>query len=615
MEKYQSKLLFACSLILMLNAGIQALQSQSIRQIKSSTEYQWGIGANEDYKKADQLALDDLISKISIVFVKSENEYNFEERQGDVNDYYTSIVKTYTQTTLPQTLQIVEEKKGITTVMRYLAKEEIPKLFKLREKKIKDFTALALKAEKEFRIGDALRYSYWAYALLLSHPDHSTIEMEFEDQGKMLLEAALNEHINSIFSNLDISVSDLQLYSEEDKKNILLDISYLGQPVENLDFSYFTGQGYSNITSAKDGMGLIELFDAASHSLESIDLRIEYEYKNKSYDKELTEVLNTIQVPFFKKSKHRIHIKNTDKINMQPPPEYKSSDIVSETMNTKPFDASRYKSIVLKVIADIQNKSGEKEGAYFTEDGKEMYQKLLQYGRVTILPFDTLKVIKLENEVIVRSVPMAFSFENNNRRFIENVVFTFNKDIKIDALSFALSDIGLNDILKRSERFGTVEDKYQLIRFMEYYKTAYSLERLDYIKSIFAENALIIVGKVLHVAEPIDGMYKRLGNTKVEYIRLSKEEYMGRLANAFNSNEYINICFEENKVKKVNGDDKIYGIQIAQHYFSTNYSDFGYLFLMIDLNDSLNPKIYVRTWQPAKNEDGSVFGLGDFYFN
>jgi hypothetical protein len=33
---------------------------------------------------------------------------------------------------------------------------------------------------------------------------------------------------------------------------------------------------------------------------------------------------------------------------------------------------------------------------------------------------------------------------------------------------------------------------------------------------------------------------------------------------------------------------------------------------MIDLNDSINPKIYVRTWQPEKNEDGSIFGLSDF---
>ena len=601
-------------LFLIFSICLNPTQGQSIKQIKSSSDYQWGIGVNEDYKKADQLALDDLISKISSVFVQSENEYNFSENQDEIKDYYTSIVKTYTQTTLPKTLQLVEEKKGITTVLRYLPKGEIPKLFKQREKKIKDFAKLATNAKNEFRIGDALRYNYWAYALLLSHPEHSTIEMEYEDGESILLEAALHDQLNTLFDQLDITVSKLQMYNEKNKKIVLFDLSYQGKPVENLDFSYFTGQGYSNITSAKNGIGMIELYDAASHSMESIDIRIEYEYQNKSYDKELTKVLNTVQIPFFKKSKHRISIKTKNQVKMKSPLEFKNRDVFSETMNKKPFNASRYKSTVLKVVSQTQKGESEEVLKHFTDDGKEMYQKLLTYGKVSVLPFDTLKVIKLDSEVIVRSVPMSFSFDNNNRKFIENVVFTFNDENKIDAISFALSDIGLNDILKNGDRFGTVENKYQLIKFMEYYKTAYSLERLDYIESIFAENALIIVGKVLQVAEPIDGMYNRLGNNKVEYIRLSKEEYMERLQNAFNSKEFINISFEENRVKKVNGSDKIYGIQIAQHYYSTNYCDFGYLFLMIDLNDSLNPKIYVRTWQPKRNEDGSIYGLGDFYY-
>ena len=589
--------------------------SQSIRQIKSSSEYQWGIGKDEDYKKADQLAFEDLISKISGVFVQSENEYSLKETDGDINEYFNSIVRTYSRTTLPQTMQLVEEKKGKTTVLRYLPKADIPKIFEQRENKIRDFTTLAIHAEKEFRIGDALRYYYWAYTLLLSHPQQNEIEMEFEGMGELLLNAALYDKINSVFSNLDIKVSDFEMFDETDKKNILLDITYNNVPVENLDYSYFTGQGFSNLTSAKDGLGLIELYNEASSSLDQIDMRIEYEYKNKSFDKELTEVLSTVQVPFFKKSKYRLQLRKKEEKKQHKPETFKAKDVVYEPVAKETFDASKYKKDVGKIISTIQKQEYDKISDYFTPDGVEMYNALLKYGKVKILPFDTLKVVKMKNEVIVRSVPMSFYFPNNNREFIENVVFTFNEEKKVDAVSFALSDVALNDILLRSKRFGTIEDKYQLIKFMEYYKTAYSLERLEYIESIFAENALIIVGKVLRVAEPIDGMYNKLGSNNVEYVKLSKQEYMERLEKAFMSKEFINIEFEDNKIKKVNGDEKIYGIQIAQHYYSSNYSDFGYLFLMIDLNDSINPKIYVRTWQPEKNEDGSVFGLGDFYFN
>ncbi|MDD3568459.1 MAG: hypothetical protein PHT92_08690, partial [Bacteroidales bacterium] len=94
----------------------------------------------------------------------------------------------------------------------------------------------------------------------------------------------------------------------------------------------------------------------------------------------------------------------------------------------------------------------------------------------------------------------------------------------------------------------------------------------------------------------------------------SKKEYLERLKSIFRRNEFINIHFEDNEVRKTQRDDKIYGIQIAQHYHSSTYADKGYLFLMIDLNDTLQPKIYVRSWQPQKNPDGSIYGLEDFRF-
>jgi hypothetical protein len=271
---------------------------------------------------------------------------------------------------------------------------------------------------------------------------------------------------------------------------------------------------------------------------------------------------------------------------------------------------------VVKVVEAIQSGDGQSVRPYFTDEGWQMYNALIANGNVKVLPFvDTLDLIRLDDKTVVRSVPMRFSFQNNSRNFIEQVVFTFDENRKINALSFAISDKAVSDIVSRSDRFGSVADKYQLIGFLEHYKTAYCLKRLDHIESIFADNALIIVGHVLRPAETIDGMYAMAGRKQLEYIELSKSEYIDRLRRVFNSNEFVNIHFEENIVKKVNGDSKIYGIQIKQDYFSATYADKGYLFLMIDLNDSLNPKIYVRTWQPERNADGSIFGLDDFFVN
>ncbi|HNS30407.1 MAG TPA: hypothetical protein PKL52_07735, partial [Tenuifilaceae bacterium] len=101
-------------------------------------------------------------------------------------------------------------------------------------------------------------------------------------------------------------------------------------------------------------------------------------------------------------------------------------------------------------------------------------------------------------------------------------------------------------------------------------------------------------------------------NEIVRYNRYTKEQYIQNLRHSFASKEYINIRFEDNIIRKSGRGDEVYGIQIKQDYFSPNYGDTGYLFLMVDLNDADQPVIHVRTWQPEKNEDGSIYGLGDF---
>jgi hypothetical protein len=195
---------------------------------------------------------------------------------------------------------------------------------------------------------------------------------------------------------------------------------------------------------------------------------------------------------------------------------------------------------------------------------------------------------------------------------VENVVFTFDDTQKISSLAFALSDVAISDIINKPTGFGTIGEKYFLIKFMENYKTAYALKRLDYIESIFADDALIIVGHVVERLRDVENPW--LNNDIVRYNTYTKQQYLANLAGNFRRNEFINIRFEDNEVRKTERDNKVYGIQIAQHYYSSTYADKGYLFLMIDLNDTLNPKIYVRTWQPEKNPDGSIFGLEHFRF-
>jgi hypothetical protein len=428
--------------------------------------------------------------------------------------------------------------------------------------------------------------------------------------------SALPALINNVFTYLDFEVKNTEWRPTEKYKAFYLQITYNGKPVDNLDFTFWTGRGYSNPVSVRSGLGLTEFYDVVADQPDKIKLAVEYAYENKSsYDLEVNAVFQNMRLPYFDRSEFAVSLA---KQNFEAEPQImkiETQKIDFEILNK--VDQSRnLRKSVIKVVRAIEDKNYGSVKDQFTDKGWLVYNTLIANGNVKILPFvDTLKVIQMDGAAIVRAVPMRFSFKNNSRDFIEQVVFTFDQYQKIDAISFAISDKAIEDIVSRSHRFGTVEDKYQLIDFLEHYKTAYCLKRLDYIESIFADNALIIVGNVVRRAEPIDGMYAMAGREQVEFIELSKTEYLERLSRVFSSNEFVNIHFEENIVQKVNGDSKLYGIQIKQDYYSATYADKGYLFLMIDLNDSLNPKIYVRTWQPERNPDGSIFGLNDFFVN
>jgi hypothetical protein len=151
------------------------------------------------------------------------------------------------------------------------------------------------------------------------------------------------------------------------------------------------------------------------------------------------------------------------------------------------------------------------------------------------------------------------------------------------------------------------------VSFLESYKTAYALRRLDYLDKIFSNDALIITGSVVSSAGYGELQPKQLQHVK--YTRQTKSQYLKNLQRTMMSNEYINIHFAENTVKKSTGKE-IYGIQIKQDYFSSSYGDTGYLFLLLDLEKPQQPVVKVRAWQPDLDptiQDGRL-SMADFIF-
>ena len=586
-----------------------SLNAQDIDLIKGDHDnYIWGEGVGSSVKAADQAALAEIIGQISTQ-VENTSIHTTSELNSEIKKTWSDVVKTYSNATLTNTRKIVINKEPDAKVFRYIKRSEVAKIFESRKNKIIELAKYGELALKNLQIADALRNFYWSQTLLRTHPDASNIKMTGMMGNELLLITWLPMQITDIFANIHVRVD--QIETKDNYTNYILDIRYNGQSVRNFDYCYWVGQDWSSIVSAKDGLGVVEL--PQSKTTASIRLKCEYAFDNEAViDMELRDVMQKLPEVPYKSCYINLEAKVTEKTIPNPP------SIKTEIVEQKPASSlglvaaltniTDKEAIMKKVIWAISTKNYLKAQSYFTLTGFSIFQSLLEYGNARIIKAVELKYYQFGDMVICRSIPMSFSFKTNNRTFVEDVVFYFDKSNRIDYLTFGLSKTTTDDIASNKDWSEGV--RMQLINFLENYKTAYALKRLDYIEKIFSDDALIITGRLTQVVNTHDIRY--LNNKIVKYNKLSKIQYLKNLRYSFGANEYINLRFADNIVKQSGKTNEVYGIQIKQDYFSTHYGDSGYLFLLIDFTDSIAPQIHVRTWQPEKNADGSIYGLPHF---
>ncbi|MDD3049618.1 MAG: hypothetical protein PHR06_00565 [Candidatus Cloacimonetes bacterium] len=613
MFKRYLTLLILISIAVSINAQMAA---NRIKQLKNSENIVYGEATASTFREADNQALRNLVSQISVT-VEHQFEDIITESQGNVREYSQSVLHTYCNTTLNNARSIVDEESYAPQiyVIRYLEVEDLNELFSARKNKILTLVREGIQAENELRIADALRNYYWAFRLLRTHPDNQKITFNFDSRNELVLYPALYNRILRVFSLLKIDLKKIEVNKEENFKEYYLDIAYGNdsKPVQNLTFRYHDGYGYSKPQNIRDGLGYTELHAEAARSLNRLRVTVEYEFINHITDKEIRQVMEDIPPYYFMENNYQIALDNCPEQEAPLTHEIKSNtvsdDISAEEMNN-------YLDIIKKIIKAIEIKDYNSVEKYFTVNGWETFTGIVKYGNAVVLCEEmNLTFARLQDEVIARDILMKFSFDTNKEEFTEKVVFTF-RDKKVESLSFALSDAAVNDIMNRPEQYASLAEKLQIIQFMETYKSAYCLKRLDFIQSIFSDDALIIIGQIMEKDPEVDveGLISRISADNVRYFRKTKTEYVEHLSKVFQSQEVINIRFEDNILQSVQQGGRIFGIQIAQYYYSTNYADKGYLFLMFDLTDSQKPRILVRSWQPEKNADGSIIGLTDFEF-
>ena len=215
----------------------------------------------------------------------------------------------------------------------------------------------------------------------------------------------------------------------------------------------------------------------------------------------------------------------------------------------------------------------------------------------------------------VRGIPVFMSDKRateGDRK--QELVLEFEPTGVMYSSRLAMETERYNEILSYAQDVQDTYRRKKLIHLLEQFRTAYNMKNLEFIENIFDENALIIIGRRIETKKSTQSAaVNEERQADFELVKKSKTEYIDHLRDkVFKQASFINLEFENIFIYQHPQYADVYGVNLFQKWRSDTYSDDGYLFLMIDYENELEPKIYVRAWQPEPFNDGSVIDMDMF---
>lgn len=279
-------ILFFCNLLYSENNDFS-----KINDIKSKSYYIWGEGTAEKKSEAQQIAENDLLSKIQISINVAKSEMKAEKITQDGStfvDNYHEKQKSYTGMYLKGLERLVFKKKNKYYVITYIHKDLLKESFDLRKEKIKSFVLSGQKALGKGKIGETLRNFYWGYLLALTYPDTINFSSTLHNKLPPNPQVALTSSLNTLLDGLEISAG--LCYKSGDVIMIPLNFRYMDKKIKKLSFSYYSGMG-TDYGAVEDGHAEIQLYDKPISRTRKLTLKIEYAYESEmSVDQEIMDI-------------------------------------------------------------------------------------------------------------------------------------------------------------------------------------------------------------------------------------------------------------------------------------------------------------------------------------
>ena len=230
----------------------------------------------------------------------------------------------------------------------------------------------------------------------------------------------------------------------------------------------------------------------------------------------------------------------------------------------------------------------------------------------TVRPVTILRdtIIRESNQPVIAE--QQYETQQNNTPQKSNKRNIFKTDITTMAKDnpfFAEASKVISGKLEEKD----ADNRRMILNYCEHLRTSYTTKDIDFLRQVFSDQALIIVGNVVRSADN-NSATEIEGDEKVTFSLKTKKEYLERLEKVFAANKKIDVKFTDFRIMRHPTMEGIYGVSMKQKYTSDRYSDDGYLFILWDFRNKSMPLIHVRTWQPAASVNGEkeIIGIRDF---
>lgn len=557
-------------------------EREAAERIKNSAVYRCGEGRGITEYDAKQEALNDLAHSISAV-VKSKETVGIDSRSGSSEQYYNMQTTVVSNVTLQNVEHITWQDGEDYMDLAYISNEDLQNAVEERKARVRDLVEQGIIQEKNLNIAGALRHYGWALNMVSYFKDDVDLDIDGRNHKAKLW---LPEKIKSVMDNVKISLDGDEITytpDEYDKYAVNLKVTYAGKPVSGLDLSYFNGEKMISPLHAKSGEAT--LFFPNLEGQKAINLKMVYNYleEARNYDSELAlsyekgpinsfDSNSSVVLPV-KVSKNRVKLDNmAAKTMAQAEKSPETASAASET-DLEPLQGIERKTIDRNITTDkagnmvaamqkvetaIRNHDYAAVSGLFTTDGYRLFMQMMRSGKVTVTKKPEFSVEASELFTIGKRIPVAVKTGRHVSN--ENIVFRFDRESGlISSVAYALTKRAEDDIFRQAQ--WNMESRYSLLTFMEDYQTAFALKRLDYIKKIFSDSAIIIVGRFdrrpgsLNNAGLMEaGKKYDVKKPTVSYTYYNKDQYINKLERDFATKNFIQLIFEENVISKASSD-------------------------------------------------------------